>query len=72
MPVLFRYRFAYIYCKWQQNMRIPKPVNRDMVVLLRNDSNKGDQIDNFRPKILLKADYKVLAKVRDYRRLTGR
>ena len=63
MPDLFGDLLADVYCNWQQNGRIPSPVSRGVVVLLRKDPNKGDHIDNFRPVTLLNTDYKILAKV---------
>lgn len=56
MPDMFEDFLVDIFYNWQLKGRIRSPVSRAMLVLLRKNQNKGDQLDNSRPKAMPDAD----------------
>lgn len=55
MPALFGDLLVNVYRTWQQNGEIHSAVSHGVVGQLIMNSHKESQIDNFRPRTLLKA-----------------
>lgn len=53
MPDLFGYLLADVYNLWLQNGRIPRPVIRSVVMLVKKNPEKGATIRNLQSLTLL-------------------
>lgn len=63
MPDFFGHLLMEVYANWQQNECIPRSVHQGVVTLVKKDSSKEDNVDNFRNLTLLSAELKILVKV---------
>lgn len=60
---LFEHLLTCVFINWQQKGIIPRRVSRKVVMLLRQDPNKGNIIDNCRLITLLNTDFIIFSKI---------